>query len=207
MKRVSAVLFIALLYVFAPLVAADDPRITADERAKLLKYLHDSQREFESLLADVTDAQWRWKPAPERWSVAETAEHIVIAEQMLFGLSNRAMASPPDSDWEAKTANKTALLERVLPDRSRKVQAPEPLQPGGITMTKAQALATFRERRARTIAFAETTELPLREHLTNGLFPIFDPLNAYQFVLYIPLHNLRHNQQIAEVKATAGYPR
>ena len=94
MKRVSAVLFIAMLCVFAPLVAADDPRITADERAKLLKYLHDSQREFESLLADVSDAQWRWKPAPERWSVAETAEHIVIAEQMLFGLSNRAMASP-----------------------------------------------------------------------------------------------------------------
>ncbi len=49
-------------------------------------------------------------------------------------------------------------------------------------------------------------QLPLREHLTKGLFPIFDPLNAFQFVLYIPLHNLRHNQQIAEVKATPGYP-
>ena len=37
-------------------------------------------------------------------------------------------------------------------------------------------------------------------------FPIFKVLNAYQWLLYIPLHNLRHDQQIAEVKRTPGYP-
>jgi len=187
--------------------AAEDPRITPYERAKLIKYLQDSQREFEALLADVNETQWRWKPAPERWSVAETAQHIVIAENLLFSLANQAMSNPADPEWETKTGEKTALLERALPDRSHKVQAPEPLDPTKITMTREQALAAFRERRARTVQFAETTQLPLREHLTKGLFPIFDPLNAYQFVLYIPLHNIRHNQQIAEVKATAGYPR
>ena len=173
----------------------------------LIKYLHQSEAEFIALLADVDEVQWRWKAAPDRWSVAETATHITIAEDLLFQLSRKAMNSPADADWEAKTATKTALLERVLPDRTRKVQAPEPLDPGTAPMTKAQVLAKFKESRARTTTFAETTELPLREHLTKGLFPIFDPLNAYQFVLYIPLHNIRHNKQIAEVKADPGYPR
>jgi hypothetical protein len=199
---------IALLAAFISLPAfAADPQITPEERAKLVKYLHDSEQEFLSYLDGVTDAQWRWKPAPERWSVGETAEHIAIAEGFLFDLANKAMASPPDPDWEAKTRGKTEFLERVLVNRTRKVQAPEPLDPHGITMTRDEVIAKFKAARAKTIQFAETTQLPLREHITAGPFPALDPLNAYHFVLYIPLHNLRHDQQIAEVKATPGYPK
>lgn len=208
MKHTASLLLTVLLALaVAPAMAADDPRITAAERETLLKYLDQSQREFETLLEGVSEAQWNWKAAPDRWSVAEVARHILISEDYLFEQAMGAMKNPADPDWMSKTAAKTALLERVLPDRSRRVQAPEPLNPlGAGPMPRNQVLAAFREKRARTRRFGETTELPLREHLTKGLFPIFDPLNAYQFVLYIPLHNLRHNQQIAEVKASAGYP-
>jgi hypothetical protein len=74
-------------------------------------------------------------------------------------------------------------------------------------MTRDQVLARFKTARAKTIQFAETTQLPLREHITAGPLPAMDPLNGYHLILYIALHNLRHNQQIAEVKATPGYPR
>jgi hypothetical protein len=201
------VLSVLMALVAPPALTASDPHITTEERAKLIAYLRDSETQFIAMLDRVSDTQWEWKPAPDRWSVAETARHIVIAEDYLFDLANQAMASPADSDWEAKTSAKTAALERVLPDRSRRVQAPEPLNPAGAPrLTRAQVLAAFQEKRARTRRFAETTQLPLREHLTKGLFPVFDPLNAYQFMLYIPLHNIRHNQQIAEVKASPGFP-
>ncbi len=205
--RLLAIIPLALLIVTAPASPAADPRITPEERAKLVKYLRDSEQQFVALLDAVSDDQWVWKPAPDRWSVGEVARHIVIAEDYLFEQADLAMKSPADAEWEAKTASKTALLERALPDRSRRVQAPEPLNPlGSAPMDRDQVLKAFREKRARTIRFAETTMLPLREHLTKGLFPIFDPLNAYQFVLYIPLHTIRHNQQIAEVKSSADYP-
>ncbi len=209
MKRILCVLIVAIAALTAHDVSAvEDPQITAAERDKLLKYLDQSQQEFEALLKDVSDVQWTWKPAPDRWSIGEVARHILISEEYLFEQASVAMKNPSDADWEAKTLAKTALLERILPDRSRKVQAPEPLNPlGAGPMARQQVLDSFRQKRAQTRRFAETTQLPLREHLTKGLFPVFDPLNAYQFVLYIPLHNLRHNQQIAEVKATAGYPR
>lgn len=181
--------------------------MTPDERQKLLSYLDRSQQELEGLLDGVIEQQWDWKAAPDRWSIGEVARHLLISEDYLFDQAMLAMKNPADPEWQAKTGTKTALLERALPDRTRRVQAPEPLNPlGDEPMPRAQVLASFRQKRARTRQFAETTQLPLRAHLTKGLFPFFDPLNAYQFVLYIPLHMIRHNQQIAEVKATAGYP-
>lgn len=182
--------------------AATPPTMSDAERAKLVDYLERSQREFLDLLAGVTEAQWRWKPGPDRWSVAECAQHIVVAEDFLFSQAMLAMKNPPDADWEAKVGAKTALLERILPDRSRKVQAPEPLNPAQVSFTRDQAISAFKEKRELTLRFAHTTTLALHMHLTKGLFPVFDPLDAYQFVLYIPLHNIRHNQQIAEVKAS-----
>lgn len=206
-SRLLTVLPLMLVLCAAPASTATDPRITPEERAKLVKYLRDSEQQFVALLDGVSDDQWVWKPAPDRWSVAEVARHIVISEDYLFDQASLAMKNPADPEWETKTAAKTALMERALPDRSRKVQAPEPLNPlGSSPMSRDEVLKAFRAKRARTIQFAESTQLPLREHLTKGLFPIFDPLNAYQFVLYIPLHNIRHNQQIAEVKASADYP-
>lgn len=190
-----------------PAWAAAAPTITDAERAKLVDYLEKSRTEFLELIDGVTETQWRWKPAPERWSVAECAQHIVVAEDFLFGQAMLAMKNPADPDWESKVGGKTALLERALPDRTRKVQAPEPLNPAQVSFTRDQATSTFKEKRENTLRFAHTTQLALHQHLTKGLFPIFDPLDAYQFVLYIPLHNIRHNQQIAEVKATAGYPK
>lgn len=197
---------LALLFALTSSLFAADPKITDAERTKLVDYLKSSQTEFLSYVDGVSEAQWTWKAAPDRWSVGETAEHIVLAEGFLFDLAMKAMDSPVNPDWEARTSNKTALLERALPNRSTKVQAPEPIKPEHLSLNRQQVIARFKELRAKTIQFAETSQLPMKEHTTAGPFPIFDPLNAYQFVLYIPLHNIRHDKQIAEVKTTPGYP-
>jgi hypothetical protein len=34
----------------------------------------------------------------------------------------------------------------------------------------------------------------------------FGTLNGYHWLIYAPLHTMRHDKQIAEVKGTAGYP-
>jgi hypothetical protein len=72
-------------------------------------------------------------------------------------------------------------------------------------MTRAQLMARFKEQRARTLAYAQDTEAPLKAHTAAN--PFFGPLNGHQWLLYIPLHNLRHNLQIAEVKTASDYPR
>ena len=184
---------------------AADAVITPDERAHVVKLLEDSRAEYLAYVENVSDAQWTWRAAPDRWSVGETAEHILLSEGLLFGQVEKALGSPTNPDWEKKTAGKTEFLERVMVDRSHKATAPEAIRPRGLS--KEEVIRRFKEARAQTIRFARETEAPLREHTAEHPFPVFNTLNAYQWLIYIPLHNLRHNQQIAEVKANPQYPR
>jgi len=184
----------------------DDARLSAEERAKAIKYLVDSQKELLASIEGLSEAQWKFKAAPEKWSVGEVAEHILLAEGLLFSAVERALAAKPNPDWETKTKGKTELLERALVNRTTKAQAPESIVPTG-KLSRDEVIARFNEARAKTLKFASTTDLPLKDHTVEHPFPIFSTLNAYQWLIYIPLHNLRHNQQIAEVKADARFPK
>jgi DinB superfamily len=179
--------------------------MTAEERAHVVQQLKDSEREYLFSIANVSEAQWNWKPAPDRWSVGQTAEHIMQSEVVLFRRIQHATRSPANPDWEKKTAGKTEVLERVMPDRSQKATAPEATQPQGLS--KEEVVSRFKELRAQIIKFAEETQIPLEEYTAEHPFPNFSTLNTYQWLLLVPLHNRRHDHQIAEVKATPGYPK
>ena len=122
---------------------------------------------------------------------------------MLFDGAAKMLDGPVDPKWE-ETLRKTDVLRNAIPNRTRKVDAPGAIQPKQ-AMTRAQIMARFKEQRARTLAFARQTDAPLKDHTAPN--PFFGPLNAHQWLLYIPLHHIRHNQQIAEVKASEAYPR
>jgi hypothetical protein len=179
--------------------------MTSEERAKAVKYLEDSRAEFLAAIDGVSDAQWRWKPAPAKWSVGECAEHIVISEEMMWEKIQGALSSAVNAGWEQQTKGKTEMIEMVMAPRLRRVSAPEPLVPKG-EMTKAEAKARFEKQHAALMKFARKTNAGLKEHTAEHPFAVFNPLNAYQWLIYAPLHTMRHDKQIAEVKATTGYP-
>jgi hypothetical protein len=187
-----------------PLCAAD-AHMTQEERSKVLTYLEDSRKEFLAAIDGVTEEQWKWKPAPERWSVGETAEHIVLAEALLFANVRKAISSPANPAWEEKTKGKTEFIERVMAPRLGKATAPEPIVPSG-KMTQAQVRETFLKQREEIEKFARETQVALKEYTVDHPFPVFGTLNAYQWLIYAPLHTERHDKQIAEVKGTQGYP-
>lgn len=178
--------------------------MTAEERAHVVQLLKDSEKEYLSSIKEVNKAQWDWKPAPDRWSVGQTAEHIMQSEGVLFRRIQHAIQSPANPDWGTKTADKTKLIERVMPDRSQKATAPETTQPQGLS--KEEVVRRFQELSAQIIKFAEETQIALKEHTAEHPFPTFATLNTYQWLLLVPLHNRRHDHQIAEIKATPGYP-
>lgn len=185
---------------------SSDPRLTKEERAEVIESLKKSQKEFLEMVENLTDAQWSYHPALNKWSVGQTAEHIMLSEGALFSAVEGALAKKPNPEWETKTAGKTEFLERVMPTRMGRAQAPEAIQPTN-KLTREEVINRFKEARARTLKFIETTDLPMKAHTLDHPFPVFGTLNAYQWLLYIPYHNLRHNKQIAEVKASPGFPK
>jgi hypothetical protein len=185
---------------------SNDGKLTPEERAKAIKMLTDSQSEFLSYVEKLSDEQWNFRPAPFKWTVGETAEHIALAEGLLFGAVERALAAPVNPDWETKSAGKEPILDNVLAARKGKANAPEPIQPFKRKMTRVQIMTMFKEGRAKSLKFAEQTDLPLKAHTLDHPFPIFGTLNAYQWLLYIPAHNLRHDKQIVEIMSNPAFP-
>jgi len=182
-----------------------DPHISPEERAKVLTWLDESQRELSAAIEGVSDRQWNWKPAAEEWSVGETAEHIVLAEALLFRFVQKALAAPPNPVWHEQTNGKTELLIRVMPSGQDNAAAPDPIVPRQ-GLTRTQVAERFEEQRIAIVNFARETQMALKEHTVVHPFPIFGTLNAYQWLIYAPLHTMRHEKQIAAVKATPGYP-
>jgi len=178
--------------------------VTKADRDSLVAHLKKTEAAFLKSIDGVSDAQWKWKSAPDRWSVAETAEHITKAEDMLRGRVEGMLKAPAAApDLVAKTKGKDEVIIKQIPDRSKKFQAPEPLVPKGSFATKAALIEAFKAARAKTLALAGGTS-DLRA-FANADLPVGET-DAYQGILFLSAHTERHTKQIEEVKATAGYP-
>lgn len=206
-KQIARMLIVVGICIFCNgALASDEGKITVEERAKAIKWMKDSHAETLAALEGLSEEQLKFKAAPDKWSVLEVAEHIMMAEGLLFGAMEQALAAKPNPDWETKTKGKTEFLENVMVGRKGKATAPESIVPSGKLSAK-EVVTKLKEARAKTLKFTEETQVPLKAHTSEHPFPVFNTLNAYQWLVYIPLHNFRHNKQIEEVKANPNFPK
>ena len=154
--------------------AARDAKLTETERAELVELLLRSEREFMQELEGVNERQWSFKLGPDRWSIGEVVEHIVLADGLLFDAATKSLTGQPDAEWDA-TLNKTEMLRRALPDRSRRVDAPGVSQPQRTTL-REELLSRFIDQRARVLKYARETDAPVKAHTAAN--PFFGSLNA-----------------------------
>ena len=185
--------------------AAPAQPIDAADREFLLGRLRRTAEAYAKALAGVTPAQWRFKPAPDRWSIAECAEHLVIAEGDLFRAATQQVLRIPLPDGQKRLgrADDERLMQRMT-DRTRKVTAAESELPKGAYGSPADAVQAFAAARAATIEWAAATQADLRGHGVKSQGGFTD---AYQFLLTIAAHTTRHLAQIDEVKAAGNFPR
>jgi DinB superfamily len=107
MKRLTLALAIA---VTLPLSAAAP--LSQQDRDTLIKDLENSRAVFLKAIADVnTEAQWNYKPAPDRWSVAECAAHIVAAEQYFRDNIAATLKTPALPAEKQSTAGDTIIAK------------------------------------------------------------------------------------------------
>jgi hypothetical protein len=202
LKRSTFLAALAAVAVVGVSLSARD--VSPTDRKALVDHLKRTEAAFLKSIDGVSDAQWKWKAAPDRWSVGETAEHITKAEDLLRGRVEGMLKAPAAApDLLAKTKGKDEMILKAVPDRSQKRQAPEPLVPTGSFANKAALVTAFKAARAKTLAVAGGTT-DLRAY-ANAELPVGET-DAYQGILFLSAHTERHTKQIEEVKATAGYP-
>ena len=199
-RSIAAAAFVMLA---STATAADE--ISSQDRAKLVQYLTSTRDQVVAESEKLSDAQWNFKAAPDRWSVAEVVEHLALSEEFLRGLQEKTMSGPAaTAEQRAATKGKDEMIMKRIPDRTQKAQAPEPLQPAQKLGSGSDVLNMFKDRRGKTLTYAEKTSDDLRAHV--GESPL-GPLDAYQWLLFIGAHTERHLAQLREVKANAQFPK
>jgi uncharacterized damage-inducible protein DinB len=179
--------------------------LTAQEREAALKQFAATRDNFLKSISGLSEKQWTFKPAPDRWSVAEVAEHITVSETGIFGVVQKSMESPATPEKRDEVKGKDEMILQRVPDRSHKAQAPEFLRPTGRWATKADLTKAFEDARASNMNYIRTTNDDLRDHFFDH--PVFGTLDGYQWLLLISTHSLRHTEQIEEVKADPNFPK
>jgi hypothetical protein len=200
-KSVAGLWMAVLLMAMA--TAASAQEVTQAEKEKTLLYLESTKKAVLEATKGLSDAQWNFKPAPERWSIAQVMEHIAAAEDFIRAADKdqimKAPAGAPDRD--VKKTDDAVLA--MVPDRTNKFQAPDPLVPTNRFGSPEASIKHFVESRAITEDFLKSTP-GLRAHVSDS--PL-GKLDGYEFILLIAAHSERHTKQILEVKADPNYPK
>lgn len=176
-----------------------------DSRQFVVDLLTSSQANLQTALANLTPGQWSFRETPERWSIVENLEHLVLFEAFVRSAVKRALDMPAEPHKVLQAREKQPLVLDLANSRGTKFNAREVVRPTGAIKDPDEMIAAFRTARAATLQFTADTQ----DDLTAHFFPhiAFGDLDCYQWLIVIGQHTLRHVRQIEEIKADPGFPR
>lgn len=158
-------------------------------------------------LDGLSAEQENFRPASGGWSIAEIVEHLSILESRLLGLMtvmvNKAEKAGLQRNADSATFNPVSLDEIVARSLKEKYVAPETAQPqGGVSIS--DSLARLRQSRDSLTQLRprfEATDLSSARYP----HPAFGPLDLYQWLLMIGIHEDRHLRQLEALMASNEY--
>jgi uncharacterized damage-inducible protein DinB len=176
-----------------------------EEREFVVGELRASEARLLEVVRGLTEEQWRFREAAERWSIAEVVEHLVVWESFMLAAVRGALEGPAEPEKQAEVKGKDPLVLGLAGSRDKPLKSREAASPTGRWSDVGEMLAEFRVRRAQTIEFAESTQADLRSHFFAHVS--FGDLDCYQWLVAMGQHTLRHVGQIEEIRRDAGFPR
>ncbi len=175
------------------------------ERELVIDKLTSSETLILSLVDGLSLAQWNFQEGPNRWSIAQNIEHLVLFEHFITDAITKCLQSPAEPEKKATAAENEPHVLAIAGTRSQaKLIARKAARPTGKWSNPSLIVSEFRTVRAQTIAFAKATQAHLRDHF----FPHISlgDLDCYQWLVLLGQHTFRHALQIEEVKSAPAYP-
>lgn len=145
-------------------------------------------------IGDVSDVQWRLRPADQEWSIAETVEHVVLTNRGILARLRGLLAAPLGSDT-------VRFDDGAISDEMFRGPAPPGFaEPTGRFATRAEGVAALRASCDAVAAWAEAApEQDLRSHgLPHPVFGVFD---GVQWILFGAAHMDNHVPQLRALRS------
>lgn len=163
------------------------------------------------LIGRLSDRQFNWRPAPNRWSMAECFDHLNRAAALFVPTIEATIADARRRKLEAPGPFTHGLFERFFaranepPPRFR-ARSPRKLAPAPnhSATTVLDAFMDWQKKVADCISRADGIDL-VRAKAKSPILPLFTWSLGAMFAIMLA-HERRHIWQAREVRNTAGFP-
>jgi hypothetical protein len=174
----------------------------SQERQLVLDQLNASAARLEGLVNGLSQEEWHFHETPERWSIAQTMEHVMAVETRITRAIEKLISEPREGDRH----DTSALEPRIAGlTRATKFTAPPQVQPAGRYAETTELMNAFHVMRAKTTEFASETNADLRDRFIPHM--AFGMMDCYQWLVLLGKHSFRHAEQIEEIKAHPDFPK
>jgi hypothetical protein len=194
----TSLLLAAQLMLVAPAVSAAP--LTPGERQRLVAHLEMTESWLVSEVDGLSEAQLKFRAAPDRWSVMDVVEHLAIAEPQYWKNLQDSLKTPVRTDYKPEATDAGILWYGI--DRTNRQTTGDARVPHGTYPNVKASLAAFRKLRQTMLETARTSQDDFR-----GRALIDGNQDVYQWFLMISTHSQRHILQIREVKAEPKFPK
>jgi len=185
--------------------------LTPAELEQCRRYVEQTGHGVTAATRGLSEEQWNFKPSPERWSIAEIVEHMILVQELVLGSIRESLAAAPAVSADRDYKRVDEFVAGRFPVRDMKLQAPDPARPSG-RWAPPEALVRLVANCGRLTEWVESTpDLRQRAIEAAPLKAIsrgeLDEMDGYQWVLAVAAHTERHTKQIREVQGDWGFPR
>ncbi|HET8713155.1 MAG TPA: DinB family protein [Gemmatimonadales bacterium] len=181
------------------------------ETQAMLDQLEAIKQEGASIAAGLSDAQFNWRPGPERWSIGQNLNHLNVGDLQVLPAFDRAIA-------EGRAKGKTAsgpfrygwfsrfMIREMEPPPRRRIKTPLKGSAGADHRPDAVLVefARVRDELARRVRDSDGLDLAGIRTISPVNRLIRLPLGAY--FAFILAHDRRHLWQARQVRVSPDFP-
>jgi len=163
------------------------------------------------LVSGLSPAQLNWKPAPEKWSIAQCLDHLTVASRNFDAYFSASLVRGRKK-WPVSTGPAYRpsfmggwLIKLVNPESGRNLTAPKVFRPSESSID--QPLEKFLKQQERFIQFVQKTKGVdyNRMRIRSPVTPLIRYSLADAFVVTV-VHGRRHLAQARRVLEASDFP-
>ena len=172
MKKITLIAAVLLALSFK----AQSPAATINdaERKFAADLLLQTEAGVINSVAGLSDAQLNFKPAPDKWSVAECIKHIAITETSLWQMTNGVIQAAPNPEKRNEVKATDQEVVQMIESREKKVKTFSAMEPQNTPYkSMEEAMKSFISDRSKLIQYVKSTDADLRNHVNTLPFASF----------------------------------
>lgn len=174
--------------------------------AEILDMITDAHQHLYGHVAGLRAEQASFRPDADGWTIAHITEHLGIVAGQFLRLTNKLLAQAEAMNASASSDLQIGpvILTSAAYNPDEKFKAPESALPRG-TVSIADSIEKVQQAHEALLALRPRLEAADLSQV-SAPHPAFGPLNLYQWLVLIGVHEERHIRQIEALKAAPNFP-